>query len=46
MSRIIKCGLIQAHNHAPTAEIKKINNEIQLKMIDDAAKKGVQMLCF
>ncbi len=50
MSRIIKCGLIQAHNHAPTdasiAEIKKINNEIQLKIVDDAAKKGVQMLCF
>jgi beta-ureidopropionase len=50
MSRIIKCGLIQAKNHAPTdapiAEIKKINNEIQLKMVDDAAKKGVQMLCF
>jgi beta-ureidopropionase len=50
MSRIIKCGLIQAHNHAPTdapiVEIKKINNEIQLKMVDDAAKKGVQMLCF
>ncbi len=50
MSRIIKCGLIQAHNHAPTdatiAETKKINNEIQLKMVDDAAKKGVNMLCF
>ncbi len=50
MSRIIKCGLIQAHNHAPTdapiTEIKKINNEIQLKMVADAAKKGVQMLCF
>jgi beta-ureidopropionase len=50
MSRIIKCGLIQAHNHAPTDapidEIKKINNEIQLKMVDEAAKKGVQMLCF
>lgn len=50
MSRIIKCGLIQAHNHAPTdapiAEIKKINNEIQLKMVEDAAKQGVQMLCF
>jgi beta-ureidopropionase len=50
MSRIIKCGLIQAKNHAPTdapiAEIKKINNEIQLKMVDEAAKKGVQMLCF
>ncbi len=50
MSRIIKCGLIQAHNHAPTdapiAEIKKINNEIQLKMVEDAARQGVQMLCF
>ncbi len=50
MSRIIKCGLIQAHNHAPTdapiAEIKKINNEIQLKMVETAAKQGVQMLCF
>ncbi len=50
MSRIIKCGLIQAHNHAPTdapiAEIKKINNEIQLKIVEDAAKQGVQMLCF
>ncbi|HRH41360.1 MAG TPA: nitrilase-related carbon-nitrogen hydrolase [Pyrinomonadaceae bacterium] len=50
MSRIIKCGLIQAHNHAPTdapiEEIKKINNEIQLKMVEDAAKQGVQMLCF
>ncbi len=42
--------MIQAHNHAPTdapiAEIKKINNDIQLKMVEDAAKKGVQMLCF
>lgn len=50
MSRIIKCGLIQAHNHAPTdapiEEIKKINNEIQLKMVEDAARQGVQMLCF
>ena len=50
MSRIIKCGLIQAHNHAPIGapieEIKKINNEIQLKMVEDAAKQGVQMLCF
>jgi beta-ureidopropionase len=50
MSRIIKCGLIQAHNHAPTDapidEIKKINNEIQLKLVAKAAKQGVQMLCF
>ena len=50
MSRIVKCGLIQAHNHAPTdapiAEIKKINTDIQLKMVEDAARQGVQMLCF
>lgn len=50
MSRIIKAGLIQAHNHAPSDapidEIKRINNEVQLKMLEDAARKGVQMLCF
>ena len=42
MSRIIKCGLIQAHNVAPTdapiEEIKKANNENQMKMVEDAAK--------
>ena len=50
MSRIIKCGLIQAANVAPTdapiAEIKKANLEHQMKMVEDAAKQGVQMLCF
>ncbi|MGI8468645.1 MAG: nitrilase-related carbon-nitrogen hydrolase [Pyrinomonadaceae bacterium] len=50
MSRIIKCGLIQAANVAPTdapiAEIKKQNIENQMKMVEDAAKQGVQMLCF
>jgi N-carbamoylputrescine amidase len=50
MSRIIKCGLIQAHNIAPTdasiAEIKKANLDHQMKMVEDAAKQGVQMLCF
>ncbi len=50
MSRIIKCGLIQAANVAPTdapiAEIKKANLENQMKMVEDAAKQGVQMLCF
>ena len=50
MSRIIKCGLIQAHNHAPTdapiEEIKRINNEVQMKMVEDAAAQDVQMLCF
>ncbi len=50
MSRIIKCGLIQAHNVAPTdapiEEIKKANIENQMKMVEDAAQQGVQMLCF
>jgi beta-ureidopropionase len=50
MSRIIKCGLIQARNVAPTdapiEEIKKANLENQMKMVEDAANQGVQMLCF
>jgi beta-ureidopropionase len=50
MSRIIKCGLIQAHNvgdvNAPIEEIKKANIEHQMKMVEEAGAKGVQMLCF
>ncbi len=50
MSRIIKCGLIQAHNvgdvNAPIEEIKRANIEHQMKMVEDAARQGVQMLCF
>lgn len=50
MSRIIKGGLIQAHNQAPTdapiPEIRKANLDHQMKMVEDAAKQGVQMLCF
>ena len=50
MSRIIKAGLIQAANvgatDAPIAEIKKANIEHQMKMVEDAARQGVQMLCF
>ena len=50
MSRIIKCGLIQAHNvgdvEKPIEEIKKANIEHQMKMVEEAAAKGVQMLCF
>src|SRR5918992_2037354 len=50
MSRIIKCGLIQAKNVAPTdapiEEIKKQNVENQMKFVEAAAKQGVQMLCF
>ena len=50
MSRIIKAGLIQSHNVAPQDasidEIKKANLDHQMKFVDDAAKQGVQVLCF
>ena len=50
MSRIVKAGLIQAHNVAPTdapiPEIRKANLDHQMKMVEDAARQGVQMLCF
>jgi len=50
MSRIIKCGLIQAHNVAPTdapiPEIRQANLDHQMTMVEDAARQGVQMLCF
>ena len=50
MSRIIKAGLIQAHNVAPADPpidtIKKANLDNQMRLVEDAAKQGVQMLCF
>src|SRR3954452_11334588 len=50
MPRIIKSGLIQAHNvgdvNAPIEQIIKANIEHQMKMVEDAARQGVQMLCF
>jgi N-carbamoylputrescine amidase len=50
MSRIIKCGLIQAHNVAPTdapiPEIRQANLDNQMKLVEEAARQGVQMLCF
>ncbi|HYX28315.1 MAG TPA: nitrilase-related carbon-nitrogen hydrolase [Pyrinomonadaceae bacterium] len=49
MSRTVKCGLIQAKNAAPTdapiEEIKRLNIEKHLAMIEDAARQGVQILC-
>src|SRR5882724_9184473 len=49
MARIVRGGLIQATNDVPSEEpIKKIKDaaiEKHLKMIDEAASKGVQMLC-
>ncbi len=42
--------MIQAHNvsdvNAPIEEIKRANIENQMKLVEDAAKQGVQMLCF
>ena len=50
MSRIIKAGLIQAHNQesadSPIEKIKKANIDHQMKFVEEAAKQGVQMLCF
>jgi N-carbamoylputrescine amidase len=49
MARIVKCGLIQATHAGPTdapiEEIKRANVDKHLKMIEDAAKQGVQILC-
>ena len=50
MSRIIKAGLIQAHNQAaadaPIEQIKKANIDHQMKFVEEAARQGVQMLFF
>ena len=50
MPRIIKAGLIQAHNIAPVEmpieEIKRQNIEHQMQFVEQAAEQGVQMLCF
>ncbi|HEX7177478.1 MAG TPA: nitrilase-related carbon-nitrogen hydrolase [Pyrinomonadaceae bacterium] len=49
MPRIVKCGLIQATHAGPTdapiEEIKRANTEKHLKMIAEAARQGVQILC-
>jgi len=49
MSRIVRCGLIQAKNargaNHSLAEIKKAMIEKHLKLIEQAAKKKVQVLC-
>ncbi len=49
MARIVKCGLIQAKNAAPTDaamdEIKRLNIEKHLGFIEQAANQGVQILC-
>src|SRR5207244_12357819 len=48
MSRIVRCGLIQASNvlggNRPLSEIKKAMIEKHVKLIEQAAKKKVQVL--
>lgn len=50
MARIVKGGLIQAHNvaatDAPIPEIRKANLDHQMKLVEEAARQGVQILCF
>jgi len=49
MARVVRCGLIQAACTTPVEEpLEKIRDEAihkHLKIIDDAAAKGVQILC-
>jgi beta-ureidopropionase len=49
MPTVVKCALIQATNACPTDEpirkIRKANVEKHVKMIEKAAKQGVQILC-
>jgi beta-ureidopropionase len=50
MSRIVKCGLIQATHACDTSEkldtIREANIDKHLKLIDQAGREGVQILCF
>ncbi len=50
MATIVKCGLIQAKHACSTSEkletIREANIEKHLGMIEDAARQGVQILCF
>lgn len=49
MGRLVKCGLIQAKNAAPAdasiEEIKKINIERTLSLIEFAARQGAKIVC-
>jgi beta-ureidopropionase len=49
MSRIVKCGLIQAQNACSTDEsiekIRAANIALHVELIEQAAREGVQILC-
>jgi N-carbamoylputrescine amidase len=49
MSRVVKCGLIQASNACPVDQplekIREANIEKHVKFLDQAGKQGVQIVC-
>lgn len=49
MAKTVRCGLIQAsnvvHPDRPVAEVKQAMIDKHVKMVEEAAKKGVQILC-
>ena len=49
MSRVVKCGLIQATHACKTSEsldtIREANLAKHLPLIEQAAKEGVQIIC-
>src|SRR5947199_2625454 len=49
MSRVVRCGLIQASNELganhPLPKIKKAMIDKHLKLIEEAARKEVKVLC-
>lgn len=49
MARIVKCGLIQSRSVAPANgpvdQIKQANIEHQMKLVEQAGKQGVKILC-
>src|SRR5436190_24163778 len=49
MARVVKCGLIQATHAGPTdapiEDIKRANIDKHLGLIEEAANRGVKILC-
>jgi beta-ureidopropionase len=49
MARVVKCGLIQASSACssdePLKKIREANIEKHMKFLDQAGKKGVQIVC-
>ena len=49
MARVVRCGLIQAKNELtpdhPLADVKQAMIDKHVRMVEEAAAKGVQILC-